>query len=50
MTYSKPEIVVLGDAARVIESQQEQKGSIFQETVPAGSTLRVDDPAYDLDE
>lgn len=42
MNYSKPEVEVLGDAVRVIETLQ-QKGIGSVDTHPSG-------PAYDLDE
>jgi hypothetical protein len=47
MTYSKPEISILGKAAKVIESMdQKPQGSIDAVT---GSTQNPG-PAYDLDE
>lgn len=44
MTYAKPEVGVLGDAARVIEATN-------QKTLPSSlDGGRVINPAYDLDE
>jgi hypothetical protein len=46
MTYSKPEVDVLGDAKVVIESMQPKPGS---STDNQGSN-HTSTPAYDLDE
>ncbi len=49
MTYTKPEVAVLGDAARVIQGSGKVKpnGSLF-DSVTRQNTLPI--PAYDLDE
>ncbi|HWY54132.1 MAG TPA: hypothetical protein VNZ03_06690 [Terriglobales bacterium] len=45
MTYSKPEVVVVGNASAVIEIVSQKSG------VPHDSTgNRLTGPAYDLDE
>ena len=47
MTYTKPEVAVLGQAVRVIE-QRNGKGHTY---VGDGQTIaKVLNPAYDLDE
>ncbi len=45
MTYTKPQIALIGDAARVIQSTLEKDGS----TVADGQSPRIN-PAYDLDD
>ncbi|MCI0724144.1 MAG: hypothetical protein L0338_35070 [Acidobacteria bacterium] len=47
MSYRKPEVEVLGDAARVIESLQIK--SVDVQTDPA-THMQDFSPAYDLDE
>ena len=49
MTYTKPEVAVLGDADRVIQGSTVKKphGSLFD---PATSQYTLPIPAYDLDE
>jgi hypothetical protein len=48
MNYTKPEVAVLGEAVRVIESAPFNKGSYIPTDAPpkAGHV----NPAYDLDE
>jgi hypothetical protein len=46
MTYSKPEVVKLGDAVRVIE-QTGQKNLVSSDPNGSGTVIN---PAYDLDE
>ena len=43
MTYTKPEVALLGDANRVIENTQLKTGA-------RGDGSQIVDPAYDLDE
>jgi hypothetical protein len=44
MKYTKPEVMVLGDAGRLIESQLKQQAGV-DSPINDGQ-----DPAYDLDE
>ncbi len=46
MTYSKPEVAVLGEAARVIQSNQK----VLTPFEPGSTTKHVANPAYDPDE
>ena len=48
MTYNKPGIAVLGDAARVIQSNP--KSSMPYENPPTDTILVTVDPAYEVDE
>ena len=44
MRYSKPEVAVLGDAARIVETLGKPNGAVIDEP------FDDDHPAYDLDE
>jgi hypothetical protein len=44
MRYSKPEIVMLGEAARLIGLINPKRGPLAEPPIPNG------EPAYDLDE
>lgn len=43
MTYTKPNVAILGDATRVIESQNKSVRIV-------DNPSQLSDPAYDLDE
>ena len=45
MNYTKPEVVVLGAAVRVIESTHQKQNPVLTD-----GSLKSINPAYDLDE